>query len=425
MSSKSSFLCSNCPKILKKPVTFTCGCTVCGEHLDDKEATKTKTIKCVKCNIEYNLNEINFKPNKLVEDLLNQNVYLTEEEKSFKTKISQSLADLHNIFDELREKKTMLEVEIYDHFVELRRQIDIRREEAKARIDDISMQMIELSQNVEAQYMDRLKKTFIRSEEESFERQKNDFEEKFRDPKLLIQSLHAIRANQDKEIAQLKEFKSEFDEIAWLVKGNKFKAGAVFGKELFGDLSLVECAKLDLNSKIVTDQQWIELMRLCEFSSEEKWTLLYRASIHGFGTTDFHSNCDGHSNTLTIIKPDGSPNIFGGYTNASWGCTDFNSQWKEDANAFIFSLINKDNLPVKMKVRVPHQAIYCVFSCGPIFGASDIFIRDNNNSNLESFSKLGCSYTHPQYARMSDEANNFLAGSKNFKVSDIEVYARN
>ena len=421
MSSKSSFLCSNCPKILKKPVTFTCGCTVCGEHLDDKEATKTKTIKCVKCNIEYNLNEINFKPNKLVEDLLNQNVYLTEEEKSFKTKLSQSLTDLHNIFDELREKKTMLEVEIYDHFVELRRQIDIRREEAKARIDDISMQMIELSQNVEAQYMDRLKKTFIRSEEESFERRKNDFEEKFRDPKLLIQSLHAIRANQDKEIAQLKEFKSEFDEIARLVKGNKFKAGAVFGKELFGDLSLVECAKLDLNSKIVTDQQWIELMRLCEFSSEEKWTLLYRASIHGFGTTDFHSNCDGHSNTLTIIKPVNSTNIFGGFTSVPWDNN--SSEFKTDDSAFIFSLINNDNKPIKIKPKAFINAIYCDSSYGPTFG-DEINIRNDSNKNSNSKSNLGSSYTHPQYAYKSAEAKSFLAGSEYFQVSEIEVFSR-
>jgi hypothetical protein len=59
-----------------------------------------------------------------------------------------------------------------------------------------------------------------------------------------------------------------------------------------------------LKSQILKgEKQLSELIELCEFSSTDKWTLLYRGTRDGFGVEDFHSKCDGHPNTLTIIKP--------------------------------------------------------------------------------------------------------------------------
>jgi len=54
-------------------------------------------------------------------------------------------------------------------------------------------------------------------------------------------------------------------------------------------------------SQILTDiEQSIMFIDLCEFSTNDKWSLLYRATRDGFDSSDFHSKCDGHSNTLTI-----------------------------------------------------------------------------------------------------------------------------
>ncbi len=66
------------------------------------------------------------------------------------------------------------------------------------------------------------------------------------------------------------------------------------------------------------EQQSFELIDLCEFSTYDKWTLLYRGTRDGFGTNDFHSKCDGHSNTLTILKAKESEFIFGGFATVSW-----------------------------------------------------------------------------------------------------------
>ncbi len=81
-----------------------------------------------------------------------------------------------------------------------------------------------------------------------------------------------------------------------------------------------------------------------------------------FRPRDFHSKCDGHANTLTILKAKKSSNIFGGYTTVSW---DSFSGDKSDPNAFIFSLTNKDNKPVKIYPDSHQDAIYCDPKCGP------------------------------------------------------------
>jgi hypothetical protein len=69
--------------------------------------------------------------------------------------------------------------------------------------------------------------------------------------------------------------------------------------------------------------------------------------------------------------------------------------------------------------------IYCHTSYGPTFGGGhDSHIANQSNTNLNSFSNLGHSYTHPDYAFRSDEAQSFLAGSLYFQVTEIEVYTK-
>ncbi len=173
---------------------------------------------------------------------------------------------------------------------------------------------------------------------------------------------------------------------------------------------------------LTNEQQYFELIKVCEFSPNDKFRLLYRGTRDGFRPRDFHLKCDGHSNTLTILKAKQSSYIFGGFTSVEWNSS---SGFKSDANAFIFSLTNKDNKPVKMKIDPnEHQcAILCHSNCGPIFGP-DIQITGNANTTMYSYSNLGCSYKHPQYAYRTNEAKTFLAGSYNFQLDEIEVYQK-
>ncbi len=66
---------------------------------------------------------------------------------------------------------------------------------------------------------------------------------------------------------------------------------------------------------------------------------------------------------------------------------------------FLFSLTNKDNRPLKMKIdSYRHEsAIRCHPKFGPIFGrGDDICIADNANTTRKNYSRLGHTYKHPQ-----------------------------
>ncbi len=166
------------------------------------------------------------------------------------------------------------------------------------------------------------------------------------------------------------------------------------------------------------------MANLCEFKRDQIWELKYRASRDGFKSTDFHSNCDGLTKTLTVIKTTNGY-IFGGFTEQAWHS---NGGYEKDPKAFIYSLINYENSPFKvMNSNDGEFAIDCSLKHGPSFGGNneymgDIVIKSDSNINEESFSDFGCSYKHPEYKYDSDEVDFILAGSFKFQTVDIEVF---
>lgn len=209
---------------------------------------------------------------------------------------------------------------------------------------------------------------------------------------------------------------SEQDRVELLKEADYYKLPGL--KELLVNSLKSSQLVTVLDSVILNFDQMNFLMELCNFPPSTKWKLIYRASVHGFQASRFHANCDGKAKTLTIIKSMNS-NIFGGYTEAQWS---HNEIYGDDPNAFIFSLVNKDNNPLVMKCINSKNAISCRRRRGPVFGSSDISIFDRSNTNIKSVTNLGWNYKHPQYARSSLEAKGFLAGSEQFSTIEIEVF---
>jgi hypothetical protein len=177
-----------------------------------------------------------------------------------------------------------------------------------------------------------------------------------------------------------------------------------------------------VGSKILDQYLVNQLLKLCDFSNDQNFLMLYQASEHGFSAHDFHSRCDNKAPTFTVIRS-ANGSIFGGYTEATWN---HNGGYKMDKSAFIFSLRNKENTPIKMKISSDkqNQAIWCGSVYGPQFGYNDLNIEDNSNVNTDSYSNLGHCYQHPIFSVGSNEAKTFLAGSYKFQVSEIEVYQK-
>jgi hypothetical protein len=236
---------------------------------------------------------------------------------------------------------------------------------------------------------------------------------------------------QQKQETALDEIHLKLNEMnqinSYLKSSNYFKPNvSSCNQEMFGLLQLNDYSCFDpFKSQILNNQQSLDLVNLCEFSFKDKWSLLYRGTRDGFGAHDFHSKCDGHSNTLTILKARHSSHIFGGFTSAIW---DSLNQWKVDSNAFLFSLANKDGTrPCKMKID-PNRSQYAIWSLagnGPTFGIHDVRIVNDANRAMNSCSNLGSTYKLPTCVNESrEDASLFLAGSQYFQLSEIEVYQK-
>ena len=176
----------------------------------------------------------------------------------------------------------------------------------------------------------------------------------------------------------------------------------------------IACVSID-STILSADKMKSDLVELCKLSGKQ-FKLLYRASRDGFQPASFLAKCDDQPRTLTIVKtPEGY--IFGGYTSIEWDST---SGWMADPNAFIFSLVNvlaaPQQLPVKLRNK---QTIYCHCLCGPTFGTGhDLSILDDANAS----SNLGSSYEFPVIKDRKVKGDSFLAGSRMFRASEIEVF---
>jgi hypothetical protein len=177
-------------------------------------------------------------------------------------------------------------------------------------------------------------------------------------------------------------------------------------------------AEIYLETSILNRVQVKNLMRLCEFRMHSEFKLIYRGTRDGFEVQNFHLKCDGVARTLILVK---SVNgcVFGGYTAVPWVSS---GGYRDDPDAFLFSLVNKENEPAKLRQFKNGQSIFCDAAFGPVFGGCDLKIANNAHLTDSGYSYLGSSYAHPKYAYGSVEAKSFLAGAHTFQIAEMEVF---
>ena len=166
------------------------------------------------------------------------------------------------------------------------------------------------------------------------------------------------------------------------------------------------------NSTILTNEQGLDLVKLIGLNTTNV-KLLYQSSRDGFDNEAFHDKCDAVSATLIVIKSKNS-NIFGGFTSADWSGRGF---YKYDTTAYLFSLVNTYNYPIKINVSEPNYAVYTSPYYSIAFGSYfDLECSDNQCSA----SYLGYSFKLPN--NLANNSDSFLGGSPEFQVIEMEVY---
>jgi hypothetical protein len=147
---------------------------------------------------------------------------------------------------------------------------------------------------------------------------------------------------------------------------------------------------------------------------------LWRDGRDGFGARDFHSRCDGHANTLTVIL-NTHRDIFGRFTPVEWESSD-DCEWKTNKTlkSFLFTLKNPHNVPAPrfaLKAETKEEALDCDSELSP--SVCEIGVFDDCNTNTDSFTyNFGIHYTNDT----GRDKETFFTGSWNFKVQEIEVF---
>ncbi|KAF2075720.1 hypothetical protein CYY_002963 [Polysphondylium violaceum] len=162
--------------------------------------------------------------------------------------------------------------------------------------------------------------------------------------------------------------------------------------------------------------EWINSTKPLQFE------LLYRASQNENSIQAFHDKCDRQGPTITLIKTT-EGDVFGGYNSKSWGYNFYG-----DKRCFIFTLINKHNIPPTKYMYNTDITNYpdkqccepdpTLSSCAPVFGfnprggSADICIK--STESFQSFPN--------NYIDTTNVGKSTLTRSKFFTVQDYEVY---
>jgi len=110
--------------------------------------------------------------------------------------------------------------------------------------------------------------------------------------------------------------------------------------------------------------------------------------------------------------------IAGGYASVSWASI---GNYIVDSNAFLFTLTNPSNMPLKLALTSSANALYHGPSYGPTFGGGhDMLISDGSNANTYSYC-YSHSYTFPN-GNSGSASGSFMLGASNFQVAEIEVF---
>ena len=128
---KSRFICAFCDKILKEPRTLKCiQCNetqiICNDHFHSNE------IKCIKCQ-KIIPNEPQTFPDDLdqcqiIERQISEDEHLTTYESQCKALMDSYLESIINYSNELEVKANEFSLKQYEHFFNLKNEIDINRE---------------------------------------------------------------------------------------------------------------------------------------------------------------------------------------------------------------------------------------------------------------------------------------------------------
>jgi hypothetical protein len=202
MNLKSHLTCKICGKILDDPYFLPCLCSsFCKCHADSIEK-----LTCDICHEVIAKPKDGFKPNKAFKNIIDNNEYLTEEEKISKTNLEKLLDDVERFLADLEIKEQDLMLIRPVQFDDLKRDISLRREKLLDKIDQVFFGLMNKLESIQLKLTQMSKNNALTLKELSPQKEKKFLSDLFRKPHLTLNVI------QDYE-TKLKEYQSKLLEI--------------------------------------------------------------------------------------------------------------------------------------------------------------------------------------------------------------------
>lgn len=235
MSIKSELVCPICKEILNSPIFFPCHCTFCKEHVEEIVNKKEEMCKCPVCKEECKFVPEQLKENSRIKAIIEKDGHLSEEEKALKKVIEEIPVEYERIVEEIKTKESEFELIRFEHFADLRRSIDLRRENLKFAIDKIAEEMIEEAKLLEESYKRKIaENNKIKYEKEDIENENKNLTKLFRNPTVLLSSIEKGKAKLELKLKDVVEKHQKFQELKEELSKYKFEKKYELDDKLFG-----------------------------------------------------------------------------------------------------------------------------------------------------------------------------------------------
>jgi hypothetical protein len=169
--------------------------------------------------------------------------------------VEQSIRKFFQFYDDFVQLREKMDSDVYNHFQEMRFQVDEHREELKGKIDVIALAMIDRIKICREEYLKSFKKKSLFEDssfddKKSLEKKLKELEETFRHPNLLSTTIKEMQREQEESLKDIQLKLDEMTKIKDNLKAtNDFQPNlSLFDQEtsLFGVIKLSEY--LNVNS---------------------------------------------------------------------------------------------------------------------------------------------------------------------------------
>jgi hypothetical protein len=203
---KDEFICNYCYKIQKNPTFLPCRCSsVCKHHTTmlGNNGGGSFIITCNHCRIAFDKCKDFFKENEPLRKLIVTDFHLSDDEKKLKSLLESYIQDLEVSVKNLSQKCAEFSVTQYDHFANIRREIDIKRETI---IKEIYERYFEEDEGVDNDDV-------VDEDEEEVERNKNEIKFNAKND-ALVEDIHRYSSDMLYQLERVEEaFRANFNKV--------------------------------------------------------------------------------------------------------------------------------------------------------------------------------------------------------------------